>query len=132
MTTSLRRHIEMQPLDLESGWQALPGFPQGLEVKVLADDLNESSKTGARTRLIRFAPGSATEQPLIHDYWEEVFLLNGELAQRGEASPVADRLAYSCRPPGTPHGPFISETGCVMLEIQYYVAGGVPADRAQA
>jgi len=123
MTKALRRHIEMQPLDLERGWEALPGFPDGLEVKVLADDLNELRKTGARTRLVRFAPGAATVEALIHDYWEEVFLLNGELAQVGHQSPVAERLSYSCRPPGTPHGPFISAAGCVMFELQYYGAG---------
>lgn len=122
MTKALRRHIEMQPLDLERGWEALPGFPDGLEVKVLADDLNELSKTGARTRLVRFAPGAATEAPLIHDYWEEVCLLHGQLALVGGGSTNAERLAYACRPPGTPHGPFISSTGCVMLEFQYYVA----------
>lgn len=75
MTKALRRYLEMQPLDLKSGWEALPGFPDGLEAKVLADDMNELNKTGARTRLVRFAPGTATEVPLIHDYWEEVCLL---------------------------------------------------------
>jgi hypothetical protein len=27
---------------------------------------------------------------------------------------------YACRPPGTPHGPFKSETGCLLLEFHYY------------
>jgi len=28
--------------------------------------------------------------------------------------------AYSIRPPGTPHGPFTSHHGCLLLEIQYF------------
>ena len=27
---------------------------------------------------------------------------------------------YACRPPGTPHGPFRSEKGCLLLELHYY------------
>ena len=27
---------------------------------------------------------------------------------------------YACRPPGAPHGPFKSETGCMLFEIHYY------------
>lgn len=27
---------------------------------------------------------------------------------------------YCVRPPGVPHGPFKSETGCLLLEQHYY------------
>jgi len=113
----------MAPVDLDDGWQALPGFPAGLDIKILADDLDEVGKTGARTRLVRFAPGAATQAPLVHDYWEEVFLLSGSLAADDDALAAA-APSYACRPPGTPHGPFRSTSGCVMLEVQYYVADG--------
>jgi hypothetical protein len=117
---SRRSHVEMQPLNLDTGWKTLPGF-QGLDVKILADDLNEMDKTGGRTRLVRFAPGASTVAPLVHDYWEEVFILNGQLAAAKEGEPeTASGLTYSLRPPGTPHGPFLSKAGCILLEIQYY------------
>jgi hypothetical protein len=127
---SIRRcHIEMQPLDFETGWQALAGFPEGLEVKLLSDDLDEANKTGGRTRLVRFAPGTATTTALIHDYWEEAFVISGQLGFAESGKSTADRMpAYSCRPPGTPHGPFVSRDGCVLLEVQYYAATkGLPS-----
>lgn len=118
-----RNHIEMHPFDFESGWQALAGFPDGLEVKMLSDDLNESEKTGGRSRLVRFAPGVATATPLVHDYWEEVFVVSGQLTPVQSCEPVTNPApTYSCRPPGTAHGPFVSNEGCVLLEVQYYAA----------
>lgn len=115
-----RFHIEMAALDLQSGWEQLAGFPQGLEVKMLSNDLDETNKRGARTRAVRFAPGAETTETLIHDYWEEVFVLSGDLSPLvGES--VNHAPNYSCRPPGTPHGPFGSQSGCVVLEFQYYV-----------
>lgn len=122
MPKASRGHLEMEPFDLEAGWTQLPGFPEGLMVKLLADDLDEGSKTGARTRLIRFAPGASTTASLVHDYWEEVILLQGQIALYAQAAQGGDTaLTYSCRPPGTPHGPFISNEGCILLEFQYYL-----------
>lgn len=121
-----RTHIEMEALDFESGWEPLAGFPGGLDVKLLADDLNEAEKTGGRTRLVRFASGTATATPLTHDYWEEVFVIEGRLGMVGSDGAHA-APTYSCRPPGTPHGPFVSDTGCILLELQYYAPAGLRA-----
>jgi hypothetical protein len=115
-----RSHIEMAALDLQSGWEQLAGFPKGLEVKLLSNDLDETNKKGARTRAVRFAPGAKTTQTLIHDYWEEVFVLSGDLSPL-EVQSANSTPTYSCRPPGTPHGPFGSQSGCLLLEVQYYV-----------
>jgi len=113
----------------EEGWRALEGFADGLEVQLLADDLDESRKRGARSRLVRFAPGASTRHVLVHEYWEEVFVLSGDLLalegvsdDHSEASkPGRNEYRYSCRPPGTPHGPFRSERGCVLFEVQYFL-----------
>ncbi len=116
-------HIEMATLDLTAGWEQLAGFPAGLEVRMLSDDFDETAKTGARTRLVRFAPGARTTHVLVHDYCEEVFVLSGDLAPPDTDAPVPSAPTYSYRPPGTPHGPFVSRTGCVLFETQYYVKG---------
>ncbi len=116
-----RSLIELLPLDLSAGWEPLKGFPGDLQIKMLSNDLDEDRKTGARTRIVRFAPGFATTRTLVHDYWEEIYLLEGDLFFQdtgGETSVHAP--VYSCRPPGTPHGPYGSRTGCLMLEWQYY------------
>ncbi len=117
-------HMEFHTLDMSSGWETPPGYPPGIEQKILAGALDEVNKRGTRTRLLRFAPGVYTTAPFVHDYWEEVYQLSGDLivgndenGQGGEAFPPH---TYACRPPGAAHGPFKSETGCVLLEIHYY------------
>jgi hypothetical protein len=105
-------------------WHSPPGYPPGIEQKILAGRLDEDRKAGSRTRLLRFKPGAYTTQPFMHDYWEEVYLLSGDLTVTGPR--VGDRAqsfapnTYACRPPGVPHGPFRSERGCVLLEFHYY------------
>jgi hypothetical protein len=117
-------HLEFHKVDMKSGWAAPPGYPLGIEQKILAGTLDEAKRTGSRTRLLRFAPGVFTTAPFVHDYWEEVYLINGDLTvgnnaegRGGEGFPPG---TYACRPPGAVHGPFKSETGCLLLEIHYY------------
>ena len=110
----------------EDDWTPLPGF-DGLTQVVLSGRLDEQAKTGRRTRLVRFAPGVSTQGTLVHDYYEEVYLVEGVLSPAtqvagdvaGEVAPAA-APAFVFRPPGTPHGPFLSEGGCVLLEVHYY------------
>ena len=115
----MRHPIELRAIDLEHGWSPLPGFA-GLQVQVLADDLDEHAGTGGRSRLVRFEPGVRTQGVLLHPYWEEVYLLSGDLQPVDTVAGPSP--AYSIRPPGTPHGPFTSLHGCLLLEIQYFAA----------
>ena len=86
--------------------------------------LDETGKRGTRTRLLRFAPGVFTTAPFVHDYWEEVFLISGDLIvgndAQGKGGEPFPPNTYACRPPGAYHGPFKSESGCMLLEIHYY------------
>lgn len=102
-------------------WSPLLGFP-GIEVLTLSSDLDETKKTGHRTRLVRFAPGTETAAPLVHDYHEQAILLSGDLSGVREAEDFGrfTEQAYVHRQPGTSHGPIRSERGCVMLEVHYY------------
>lgn len=109
----------MAPLDdLGGDWSRPAGFPAGLVQKDLAGSLDERSKTGHRTRLVRFDPGADTAAPFLHDYWEEAFVVCGDLQDR--AGNVFGPGSYVCRPPGTSHGPFTSASGCILLETHYY------------
>jgi hypothetical protein len=60
----------------------------------------------------------------VHDYWEEVFLVTGDLYvgndAAGQGGEKFSPFTYACRPPGAYHGPFRSETGCLLLETHYY------------
>jgi hypothetical protein len=90
----------------------------------LASDLDEAGKMGSRTRLLRFAPGVYTTAPFVHDHWEEVYLLSGDLIvgndDQGNGGESFQAPTYACRPPGAYHGPFKSERGCMLYEIHYY------------
>lgn len=102
-------------------WSPLPGFA-GLEVLTLSSNFDEARKSGRRTRLVRFAPGVETKEPLVHDYFEETMLISGDVhgIREAQAFGAFTEHAYVFRPPGTPHGPIRSEGGCVLLEVQYY------------
>ena len=117
-------HIEFTRLDMKEGWHSPPGYPSGIKQKILASDLDEKNKIGGRTRLLRFDPGVFTTEPFVHDHWEEVFLMAGDLIvgndKQGEGGESFEPGTYACRPPGAYHGPFKSKNGCMLLEIHYY------------
>lgn len=117
-------HLEFHRLDLTTGWETMRGYPLNIQQKVLASDLDETRKIGSRTRLLRFEPGAFTTAPFVHDHWEEVYLLQGDLAvgsdKQGNGGQVFEAPTYACRPPGAFHGPFKSRGGCLLYEIHYY------------
>jgi ChrR Cupin-like domain len=127
-----KEHLEFHPLDLTAGWGTPAGYPQGITQKILAGALDEKAKIGNRTRLLRFEPGACTALPFVHDYWEEVFLLSGDLIvgdeREGSGLETYGPNTYACRPPGVHHGPFRSTQGCLLFEIHYYdLQGAVSA-----
>jgi ChrR Cupin-like domain len=117
-------HLEFHRVDLSSGWSTPSGYPSGIEQKILAGSLDENRRNGSRTRLLRFAPGIFTTEPFVHDYWEEVFLVAGDLTvgndANGEGGESFASGTYACRPPGAVHGPFKSNGGCLLYETHYY------------
>ena len=55
-------------------WEPVPGFT-GLEQKILAGD-----KTSADvSRLARMAAEADFDEPLVHDFWEEIWILEGSV-----------------------------------------------------
>jgi hypothetical protein len=117
-------HKEFHALDLNHGWHTLPGYPPGIQQKIIAGELDERNKRGNRTRLLRFAPGTYTTEPFVHEYWEEVFLVSGDLIvgndKQGSGGEKFEGYTYAVRPPGVLHGPFKSDTGCILLETHFY------------
>jgi ChrR Cupin-like domain len=117
-----KEHKEFHALDLGAGWHVPAGYPPGIEQKILAGHLDEANRKGSRTRLLRFQPGVFTTKPFVHEYWEEVYLISGDLIV-GNTVDNEEKFAantYACRPPGVYHGPFKSVTGCLLLEIHYF------------
>lgn len=119
-----KEHKEFHSLDMGVGWETPIGYPEGIKQKILSGRLDEENKQGSRTRLLKFNAGVYTTEPFVHDYWEEVYLLTGDLTvgndQDGNGGEAFSPNTYACRPPGAFHGPFKSEDGCMLMEIHYY------------
>src|SRR5262252_9383202 len=75
----VKEHKEFYTVDLKRGWENLPGYPAGIQQQVLAGFLDEKSRRGFRTRHLRFEPGVYTTEPFVHEYWEEVYVVSGDL-----------------------------------------------------
>lgn len=119
-----REHKEFYQVEMSGGWESPPGYPAGIQQKILTGGLDAGNKRGRLTRMLRFLPGARSTEPFVHDFWEEVFLLSGELIvgadADGKGGKVFRQYTHCCRPPGIPHGPFRSETGCLLVETHYY------------
>jgi hypothetical protein len=124
MASVNKPHLEFAGVDLASGFTVPSGYPSGFKEKILAGSLDEQHRKGSRTRLLRIEPGTYSTAPFIHEYWEEVYLLSGDLIvgndDKGRGGEKFTGPTYACRPPGVYHGPFKSEGGCLMLEIHYF------------
>jgi hypothetical protein len=102
----------------EVPWEPVPGLP-GQQERILAGD----RATPNHSRMLRFEPGTVTSQTLVHDFWEEVWILEGSLRDlRLEETFTAGM--YACRPPGMPHGPWESPEGCTTFEVRYADGAG--------
>ena len=86
---------------------------------------------GSRTRLLRFDPGVYTTAPFVHDHWEEVYLVSGDLIvgndTEGKGGEAFEAPTYACRPPGVYHGPFKSDRGCLLYEFTITTRASTPS-----
>jgi len=106
------------PLASDQGerWQPVPGLGDMAEELTLSQDPD----TGEYTRLTRFHPGADTTAfgGKSHDYPEEVFIISGRLYDAAFGLWLTAGH-YASRPPGERHGPFQTDTGCVVLEVSF-------------
>ena len=119
-----KEHREFYQVDVTKGWETPAGYPAGIQQKILSGKLDTANRRGGHTRLLRFMPGTYSTEPFKHDYWEEVFVISGDLIvgndKEGKGGQPFYANTYCVRPPGVAHGPFKSETGCPLLEQHYY------------
>ena len=107
--------IEFVDTDTSYAWRPVKGDTLGIKEKILSED----PQTESYTRLLKFPPGIRTEEILVHDFWEEVLILEGELIDLTKKRTFGVGF-YACRPPGMKHGPYEIPRGCVTFEIRYY------------
>lgn len=97
-------------------WQPVRGLEGIAEELTLSIDPG----TGEYTRLTRFRPGADTTPfgGKRHDYPEEVYIVSGRLYDQA-FDLWLEAGHYASRPPGELHGPFRSDTGCLVLEVSF-------------
>lgn len=93
---------------------------KGLEGMAEELTLSIDEATGEYTRLTRFHPGADTSAfgGKSHNYPEEVFIVSGRLYDAA-FDLWLEAGHYASRPPGEVHGPFKTDTGCVVLEMSF-------------
>ena len=91
----------------------------GITIKVLSGDLDTTAKRGKRTRLLRMAPGAVTPEAHAHDYWEEIYILEGEMiVHDGTDGEKVVRVGdYAARKLGVMHDPVSTKDGCMMIDF---------------
>jgi ChrR-like protein with cupin domain len=97
-------------------WTPVAGLENLAEELTLSID----PETGEYTRLTRFHPGADTTPfgGKCHPYPEEVFIVSGRLYDHAFGEWL-EPGHYVSRPSGELHGPFKTDTGCVVLEISF-------------
>lgn len=106
---------ELEFFDVENvEWTPVEGSP-GIKERIVSRD----EETGSYTRILWFDPGTVTTERLVHDFWEEVYILKGGLLDLTTHQTFLEGY-YACRPPGMYHGPYSVPVGCVTLEIRTF------------
>jgi hypothetical protein len=105
-------HELFDPNDLP--WHPAPGHGPGVWERIVSGGRD----AGVTTRFLRFDPGSGRDEVVTHDFWEEIYIVSGTFESGGRPYPAG---YVAVRPPGVPHGPFHSTTGCLNFEVRYRV-----------
>jgi hypothetical protein len=111
--TTKEGHEFFDPADLP--WHLAPGFSSGVWERIVSGGRDE----GVTTRFLRFDPGSGNDAVVTHDFWEEIYIVSGTF-ECGARAYAAGCVAV--RPPGMPHGPFHSTSGCLNFEVRYRIS----------
>ena len=71
---------------------------------------------GFVTRMLKVDPGGRSTETFVHDFWEEVYIVEGS---QWDGDQFFKKGMYACRPPGMKHGPYRTDDGVTTLEVRY-------------
>ena len=74
--------------------------------------------TSERTRRAMAADG--IDRDLWQSFCTELGLAGIGVPEDGQAAELLPAGSYACRPAHVLHGPFFTESGCLMIEFNYY------------
>ena len=70
--------------DVKVPWRQAEGAIEGIMEKIVSID----PETGSYTRFLKFPPLETTELALVHDFWEEVYIIKGSLTTSKRRKPI--------------------------------------------
>ncbi|MDA0340207.1 MAG: cupin [Proteobacteria bacterium] len=115
-------NLDFHGIDTAGGFVTRPDNPL-IHEKILGSTLDTTNRTGVRTRLLRLDAGCRTPEAHAHPYWEELYLIEGDLVSIDAAGErVHTAPGYASRTPGSMHGPVRTDGGCLLLEFNWYEA----------
>lgn len=109
-----KQEYEICDVDLHGEWRLLEGGYNGTQEKILTYDPD----TGNYCRLLKFPPMTEVPDLLIHDFCEEVYVVDGYLTDINKNLTMSKGF-YGSRLPGMKHGPYSIPLGCTTLEFRY-------------
>ena len=71
-------NLNFHGIDTASGFVTRPDNPL-IHEKLLGSTLDAANRTGVRTRFLRLDAGCRTPEAHAHPYWEELYLIEGDL-----------------------------------------------------
>ena len=112
---------EVHQFEDDEGWFHLPGAPEGVAVKIIANSLDPTTRQGTRVLLLRLPPGtSLPEAPLeTGDVWQEFLLLRGAVEIAGAPEPLHAPAALTVAH-GARLATLTSAAGCLLVEVAHY------------
>jgi len=95
-------------------WTRPKGEPKGTQEVLL-----NRHKDGRYTHLLRIKAGVEMKKPVVHDFYEEAYYIDGEMLNTKDKRKITGG-DYVFHKPGEEHGPFRCLKTCLILEFRYY------------
>lgn len=111
MTPSTKPDKIIHPNDIEFQPFNIPGFHGDTRAAFPNMDLSEAPFIA----LLQMAPGALLQEHYHIVATEAVYVVAGEMINKGEKLPAGSFLVHG---PGVLHGPHTTETGCTLMFIQ--------------
>ena len=99
--------------------EGIPWTPVEGQKGIFEKVLNVDPETGSVTRFLKFEPGTRTQEVLIHDFYEEVLMVEGTLIDTRKNLELKAGY-YGYRHPGMEHGPYYCPERVITFEIRNY------------
>ncbi|MDL2297674.1 hypothetical protein LJC40_00805 [Synergistaceae bacterium OttesenSCG-928-D05] len=109
-----KQEYEIRDIELNGEWRLVEGGYNGTMEKILSYD----PETGNYTRILKFPPQTNVPDVLVHDFCEEVYVVDGYLIDTQKKITIA-KGSYGSRLPGMKHGPYEIPFGCTTVEFRY-------------